>query len=186
MGKSDENRAPVSALSGGAKSAGSARSGASGEGAPKELQGTLERVCAFWLGTDCFALDIRLVGEIVTVPRVTEVPLVSTVTRGLFNLRGTPVVLLDFGQLLGRGERAASTPKDGLVALVIRDGSMECALSVDRMETVLEAKAIVAAESFDNRSVIAGYLDLPARNTRVAVLDGATLVERIRANRFSD
>ena len=169
-----------------AGSAGSAGSGRSGRAA-KELQGDLERVCAFWLGSDCYGLDIRLVGEIVSVDRITEVPLASAVTRGLFNLRGTPVALLDFAQLLSLPTAPVDDARKGVIALVLRSGNTECALTIDRMETVVTAEDIVAAESVEANSLVAGFLALRSGSSeRIAVLDGAGLLERIRTLRFNN
>ena len=56
--------------------------------------GTFQRnVCAFWLRQRCFALDVALVGEVVSVDVLIRVPLSRPSVRGIFNLRGTPVPL---------------------------------------------------------------------------------------------
>src|SRR5687768_6740409 len=65
---------------------------------------TLERyqhnLCAFWLGEHCYGLQTALVGEVVTVEALTPVPLAPAPVRGLFNLRGAPVALVDLAQVL--------------------------------------------------------------------------------------
>jgi purine-binding chemotaxis protein CheW len=53
------------------------------------------------VGRDWFALPLSALQEVVTDPDVTEVPAAPATLRGLFNVRGQIVPLLDTGALLG-------------------------------------------------------------------------------------
>jgi purine-binding chemotaxis protein CheW len=53
------------------------------------------------VGSDTYALPLETVREVVVEPRVTELPTSPTVVRGVFNVRGDIVPLLDTAQLLG-------------------------------------------------------------------------------------
>jgi purine-binding chemotaxis protein CheW len=55
------------------------------------------------VGRDWFALPMPALREVVTEPVVTPVPAAPATVRGLFNLRGQIVPLLDTGALLGLG-----------------------------------------------------------------------------------
>ena len=122
-------------------SLGTRRSGsstASGGGPPVERYP--HNLCAFWLGEHCYGLQTALVGEVVTVDALTPVPLAPAPVRGLFNLRGAPVALVDLAQVLELGEATVGDePRVGrpLVALVLRTESLFVGLLIRRMEMVI-------------------------------------------------
>jgi purine-binding chemotaxis protein CheW len=99
-------------------------------------------LCLFWLGGRLFGIDVSLVGEVVTVEQVLPVPMAPTGVRGLFNLRGSPIVLLDCAEVLRVEEKAQNAAT--ITALVIRTESLSAGLLVDRMEVVLGADQGVA------------------------------------------
>ena len=53
------------------------------------------------VGSDTYAVSLETVREVVVDPRVTQLPTAPAVVRGVFNLRGDIVPLLDTGLLLG-------------------------------------------------------------------------------------
>jgi purine-binding chemotaxis protein CheW len=53
------------------------------------------------VGSDTYAVALETVREVVVDPRVTQLPTAPAVVRGVFNLRGDIVPLLDTGLLLG-------------------------------------------------------------------------------------
>jgi purine-binding chemotaxis protein CheW len=53
------------------------------------------------VGSDTYALPLEAVREVVVEPKVTELPTSPAVVRGVFNLRGDIVPLLDTSLLLG-------------------------------------------------------------------------------------
>ena len=63
-------------------------------------------LCAFWLAGRCLGLDVRWVGEVVALEAMTRVPSARPAVRGLFNLRGEPIVVIDLSELLDLGDRA--------------------------------------------------------------------------------
>src|SRR5438128_15054 len=84
---------------------------------------TVSPICSFWLGTRCFGLDVGLVGEVVTATGVAPVPMTPRCVRGLFNLRGMPVALVDLAEVL---EFASQSTKEAAepTALVLRTESV--------------------------------------------------------------
>lgn len=57
---------------------------------------------AFTSGGETFAIDIRSVREVIQYGGLTEVPLMPCFIRGVINLRGAVVPVIDLGARLGR------------------------------------------------------------------------------------
>jgi purine-binding chemotaxis protein CheW len=53
------------------------------------------------VGSDTYAIALETVREVVVEPRVTQLPTSPPVVRGVFNVRGDIIPLLDTGLLLG-------------------------------------------------------------------------------------
>lgn len=62
-----------------------------------------ERYCTFYLGTECYGVDILTVREINRNVVVTPVPGAAEAVRGLMNLRGQIVTVIDPSLRLGGG-----------------------------------------------------------------------------------
>lgn len=58
---------------------------------------------SFSLGEDVFAMDIRTVREIIQHGNITPVPLMPAFVRGIINLRGAVVPVIDLHARFGRG-----------------------------------------------------------------------------------
>jgi len=170
-----------------ASSGGARRSG----GAPvPRLQHSL---CAFWLGEQCYGLETALVGEVMTVDALAPVPMAPAPVRGLFNLRGTPVALLDLSRVLELPElMPVEEPRPGkpLVALVLRTERLLVGLLIRRMEMVItrgrgsfSPPGVSAAE----HPIVAGFLELSERGgLTVTVLDPDALLARLDRLKYLD
>ena len=143
-----------------------------------------ENVCTFWLGHRCFALDVKLVGEVLTVDHCLDVPLAPPAVQGLFNLRGVPVALVDLSALLD-----APSPPPGAIqtALVIRTADLMVGLAVDRLGAVVfgrEARLVRATDA-DEHPLVRGFLERPAETDDiVTVLEPTALIARLEELRF--
>lgn len=96
----------------------------------------------FWLGEEMFALDIRSVREIIQYAPMTRVPLMPAFVRGVINLRGAVVPVIDLHARFGRP--AASVGKRTCVVIfdALRDGERtELGLMVDAVSEVVEIAA---------------------------------------------
>ena len=83
------------------------------------------QVCAErWL------IDLRDAGEVIPVPPVTPVPLTRPWFRGVANIRGNLVSVVDFAAFLGVG--TASAGEHARLLLLNERFRMGCALLVDR------------------------------------------------------
>lgn len=60
---------------------------------------------SFFLEDRLYGLDIRVVKEITPSQRITAVPLTPAVVRGLVNIRGQVVLVMDLALIFGRSER---------------------------------------------------------------------------------
>ncbi|GAP36083.1 chemotaxis protein CheW [Piscinibacter sakaiensis] len=93
----------------------------------------------FLLGRDVFAMDIRTVREIIQVGPMTTVPLMPGFVRGVINLRGAVVPVIDLQARFGRP--AASVGKKSCIVIfdAERDGErVELGLLVDAVSEVIE------------------------------------------------
>lgn len=95
----------------------------------------------FMLGTEMFSLDILCIKEIIWYAGLTEVPLMPACIRGVINLRGAVVPVMDLSARFGR----PSTPVGKSTCIVITevDGVAEgerqnVGIVVDAVQAVLE------------------------------------------------
>jgi len=75
-------------------------------------------------------VDLRDAGEVIPVPAMTAVPLTRAWFKGVANIRGNLIGVIDFGAFLGIGTAAAG--EQSRLLLVNERFRMGCALLVDR------------------------------------------------------
>jgi purine-binding chemotaxis protein CheW len=93
----------------------------------------------FTLGEEVFAMDIRTVREIIQVGPMTTVPLMPGFVRGVINLRGAVVPVIDLQARFGR--RPASVGKKTCIVIfdAVRAGErVELGLLVDAVSEVID------------------------------------------------
>ena len=96
----------------------------------------------FLLGEEAFALDISSVREIIQHGQMTAVPLMPNFVRGVINLRGAVVPVIDLHARFGRP--AASIGKKTCIVIFdcIREGErVELGLLVDAVSEVIDIAA---------------------------------------------
>ena len=96
----------------------------------------------FTLGAEVFAMDIRTVREIIQHGPMTSVPLMPDFVRGVINLRGAVVPVIDLQARFGRP--AASVGKKTCVVIfdAVREGErVELGLMVDAVSEVIDIAA---------------------------------------------
>ena len=96
----------------------------------------------FALGDEVFAMDIRTVREIIQHGAMTTVPLMPNFVRGVINLRGAVVPVIDLHARFGRP--AASVGKKTCIVIfdAVREGErVELGLMVDAVSEVIEISA---------------------------------------------
>ncbi len=108
----------------------------------------------FLLGEEMFAMPIEDIREIIEFGNLTEVPLMPSFLRGVINLRGIVVPVIDLSVRFGRGV----TPVEKRTCIVILELEQEeqillLGVMVDAVRAVLtvEQNKIEAPLSFGNR-----------------------------------
>lgn len=98
----------------------------------------------FMLGGEVFAIGILAVKEIIEYSGLTEVPMMPACIRGVINLRGAVVPVMDLSTRFGK-EMTAVTKRTCIVIVEIKDDGAQQVVGVvvDAVNAVLE---IAAAE----------------------------------------
>jgi chemotaxis signal transduction protein len=161
-----------------------------GSGGPV-AEGFPETLCGFWLGDQCFAVSATIVGEVVPCESLTPVPMSPPAIRGLFNLRGTPVAVIDLGMALALSDLTApEEPQPGrpLTLLVLRADDVIVGVLIRRMEMVLPARRgrfRPRGESAEENPLVAGFVEIPERASLVMTVLGAPeLIAKLNELRF--
>ena len=96
----------------------------------------------FSLGDEVFAMDIRTVREIIQYGPMTTVPLMPGFVRGVINLRGAVVPVIDLQARFGRPRATVSKKTCIVIFDAMRDGErVELGLLVDAVSEVIEIAA---------------------------------------------
>jgi purine-binding chemotaxis protein CheW len=96
----------------------------------------------FTLGGEVFAMDIRTVREIIQYGPMTTVPLMPGFVRGVINLRGAVVPVIDLQARFGRPSAAVGKKTCIVIFDAVRDGErVELGLLVDAVSEVIEIPA---------------------------------------------
>jgi purine-binding chemotaxis protein CheW len=72
-------------------------------------------VCTFRAGSLLFGVEVARVQEVLRSLRIVRVPLAPPAVRGLINLRGQIITVLDLGRRLGLGDRASDAACSNVV-----------------------------------------------------------------------
>ena len=138
----------------------------------------------FRLGDESYAVDILKVQEIRDVERVTRVPHVPAYLRGVINLRGAIVPVVDLGLMLGFPE---PLPLAAASAIVLNAAGRLTGLVVASVSDVIaftEEEIRPAPELGSERAGLAAIAGIAVREgTALLILDVERLLARIREER---
>jgi purine-binding chemotaxis protein CheW len=142
--------------------------------APDTAAVATSRYLGFRLGGETFGLDIAVVQEICGLPPVTRVPGAAAHVRGVVNLRGRVVPVVDLRVLFGM-ESVPDTSRTCLVVCRI-EGRTETAVAaavVDEVSEVMKIGAVTPSPAAVERvgSYVSGLAQLGERV--VVLLDAA-------------
>jgi purine-binding chemotaxis protein CheW len=140
------------------------------------------------MGDETYAIDILQVQEIREVNEVTRVPHVAPFVRGVINLRGAIVPIVDLGLMFGFSEPARLAGASAivldvdrrLVGLVVSSVSDVLALADDEILPAPEIGAKRIAGAISGIGVRKGE---GADSESVLLLDVADIMKRIREER---
>ncbi len=93
----------------------------------------------FTLGGEVYAIDILSIREIIDYGNLTTVPMMPAFIRGVINLRGSVVPVVDLAARFG-DEPAQTTKRTGIiiVELIDDESAMNIGVVVDRVNEVLD------------------------------------------------
>src|SRR5262249_35749671 len=80
-----------------------------------------EHLATFFLGREEYGVDVRLVQEIIRVSTVTQVPRAPDFVRGVINLRGRIIPVVDLKRKLKLGVVDDGTRQARIVVVKVRD-----------------------------------------------------------------
>lgn len=132
------------------------------------------QLVTFYVGDQLFGIDVRAVQEIIRKQRITPVPLSDPAIRGLINLRGQIVTVIDLRHRLQLRVRDAG--EEGVMNVVADADGGAVSFQVDRIGDVIDVDestfepaplAIPAAV----RELLAGIHKLPDRFLHVLSVD---------------
>jgi purine-binding chemotaxis protein CheW len=118
-----------------------------------------EHVATFFLSKEEYGVDVRLVQEIIRVGDITQVPRAPEFIKGVINLRGRIIPVVDLKRKLGLGEVEASRQarivvvkvRDRLIGLLVDGASQVLKLPVSSIEPAPEE--VVAVDEHHIRGV---------------------------------
>jgi purine-binding chemotaxis protein CheW len=108
----------------------------------------------FLLGGEAFGIGIMAVKEIIEFGSVTDVPMMPAAIRGVINLRGAVVPVMDLAARFGRAPTVAGKRTCiVIVELAAQDGAQVTGIVVDAVSAVLDIPAsdVEPAPSFGTR-----------------------------------
>ncbi|MGQ0710947.1 MAG: chemotaxis protein CheW [Rhodoferax sp.] len=126
-------------------------------------EGEVLQCLTFVLADEVFAMDIRTVREIIQHAPMTVVPLMPAFVRGVINLRGAVVPVIDLRSRFGRGCTSISKKSSVVIFDPRRHGAAQVlGLLVDAVSEVIDISpsAIEATPSFGTtiaREYLRGY-----------------------------
>jgi len=116
-----------------------------------------EHLATFFLSGEEYGVDVRLVQEIIRVSEITQVPRAPGFIKGVINLRGRVIPVLDLKRKLGLGEVAESARMSRIVVVKVKERLV--GLLVDGASQVLKVPvASIEAAPEEVVEIDANYL----------------------------
>lgn len=102
-------------------------------------QSSLNQYLIFRLGCDLFAIDILNIREIIEYSTVTEVPLMPSFLKGVINLRGAVVPVIDLSIRFGRAASVLSVNSCVVILEVLYESDIQLiGVLVDSVSQVVD------------------------------------------------
>ena len=108
-------------------------------GARQEAQVQSRQYLTFTLGAESFAIPIANIKEIIEYRPPSDVPMMPAFIRGVINLRGRVVPVIDLSVRFGRGRGAVSRRTCIVILDIVHDGlEQDVGVVVDAVSAVLD------------------------------------------------
>ncbi len=147
-------------------------------------------LCVFWIGAECYALDVAFVSEAVTIPGVRSVPGTPRELLGMHNLRGTALAVADLADVLElpRTEFNRPSAREQMTVLILSPTLMHAGLRIGRVDSIVPypVDQVCAINAKTDHPAVSGVLKLQERGGEgVTILNGHYLLEKLKAIRDS-
>lgn len=145
------------------------------------IDGQAGQYLTFHVGKELFAIGILVIKEIIQYGQLTTVPLMPGYIRGVINLRGSVVPVIDLSVRIGRGQAVVGKRSCIVILEVDCDGeALDIGVMVDAVAAVIEIApdCIEPAPSF-GASVRTDFIE------GIAKVDGQFIVALNVAHTFS-
>ena len=131
------------------------------------------QVVVFKVNEEQFAVEAAKVQSINDMMEITKVPKSAEYIKGLINLRGTIISLLDINLLLNIEKAEGS--QENIIILNLQDESV--GVTVDQVDEVLEIEEdlVETVETDRNKAYIKGVINF--KNRIITLIDIAKLIE---------
>jgi purine-binding chemotaxis protein CheW len=131
----------------------------------------------FRVGANLYGCDIAEAREIIPMRRATRLPGAPPFVRGLINIRGTIVTVLDLGQRL---DPKRGPTKTGSI-LLVRHNDRVVGFIVDRVEDVRPLSTVVEGADAGVKGGAAGIVKgiATSNDATVVILDLPTLIKQV-------
>ncbi|HUH58610.1 MAG TPA: chemotaxis protein CheW [Candidimonas sp.] len=169
--------------------------GRSGQAGREQDKDSHHQYLTFMLRGEVFAIDILVIKEIIEYDNLTDVPMMPDFIRGVINLRGSVVPVVDLAARFGRA-RAEITRRTCIVIIEVEgeeDGeTQDVGVVVDAVNAVIEiaANQIEPAPAFGAKvrsdfirgmGKVDGRFVIILNANKVLSLDDLAMLERIGA-----
>jgi purine-binding chemotaxis protein CheW len=165
----------------------------SGAKTPVVAEASPAQYLTFQLGGEMFAVGILNIKEIIEYGTVTEIPMVPPFIRGVINLRGAVVPVIDLASRFG-GKRSEISRRTCIVIIELseNDERQDVGVVVDAVSEVLEIPATeiepppsfgarIRADFIDGMGKVAGKFVILLNIARVLSTDEIVLLAGIAA-----
>ena len=102
---------------------------------PLELDTQKDKYLTFMLGEECYAIEISLVTEIIGIQRITQVPELPDYVKGIINLRGKIIPVMDVRMRFRKDSKGYS---DRTCIIVVEIKNIFIGLIVDSVAEVID------------------------------------------------
>lgn len=131
----------------------------------------------FQIGDACFGIDILLVQEINKLTEVTRVPLAPDYVKGILNLRGRVITVIDIGKRLGVSSRCEGKSR---INIIVNFENEMVGLLVDSIGEVLPAESNLIEQMPSNVDSLQGRFYtgvLKAEKQLISILNLAEVLD---------
>ncbi len=101
----------------------------------KAAEGAMEQMISFSVGTEQYGVDIRKVREVIRMGEITPLPRAPDFVKGMINLRGDVIPVIDLREKLGRAAAPTGGEEDRIIVVEIAEKLV--GMIVDRVSHVL-------------------------------------------------